>query len=119
MTSPTPQSSVRAYPPRRRLRWGTLTLIVLGHLIVLAGLVRALAPDFTAAAIEQAGSLVTVTITAPPEPTPTAEPELEPEQGAAAPAAADATPREVTAPKVPLPRPSPAPPPPRARKTTT
>ena len=36
------------YPPLRRPRWGTLALVVLLHLAVLAALVRAFAPDFTA-----------------------------------------------------------------------
>jgi len=110
----------RAYAPRRRLRWGTLALVLLLHLVVLAGLVRAFAPDFTATAIEKATSLVTVTVRTrpPPEPevTPIPDPSPEPEQGAAAEEGRKAVAREVTAPEAPLPRPSPAP---RASSTGT
>jgi protein TonB len=86
-----------------------LTLIVLGHVLVLAGLARALAPDFTAKAIEQATSLVTVTITAPPEPSPNPTPKPARQQGAAAEQGRKAMPRAVTAPKAPIPRASAAP----------
>ncbi|WP_119084470.1 energy transducer TonB [Altererythrobacter sp. B11] len=99
--------------PRRRVRWGPLALVVLLHAVVLAGLVRAFAPNFTSAAIERATSLVTVTVrTRPPEPeaSPSPDPAAAAEGGAAA-AGRKAEPREVMAPvpKVTLPRPDPAP----------
>jgi len=97
------------YAPSRRPRWGTLALVGALHLAALAGLVRVFAPDFTAAAIDKAASLVTVTITAPPDPAPIPEPASEPDAGAAAEAGREATPREVAAPEAPLPRPSRAP----------
>lgn len=102
------------YAPSRRPRWGTLVLVVLLHLAALAALVRAFAPDFTAEAVEAAGSLISVTITAPPEPEPEAAPE--PDAGAAGEEGRKATPREVAAPEAPLPRPRPAP---RASSTGT
>jgi periplasmic protein TonB len=86
-------------------RWGTLVLVGLFHLAVLAGLVRVFAPKFTAEAIEKATSLVSVTITAPPDP----EPEPQPDAGASGEEGRRATPREAAAPEAPLPRPRPAP----------
>jgi len=97
----------RGYAPRRRPRWGTLLLVALLHLAALAGLVRVFAPDFTTAAIEAAGSLITVAVTAPPHPV--EPPEAEPDSGAAGEEGREATPREVAAPPVPVPRPQPAP----------
>src|SRR5690606_35250577 len=84
------------YRTRRRPRWGTLALVVAGHLVVGAGLIRAFAPQFPAQAIEAVGSLVTVTITAPPEPAPTPRAQLDP--GAAGDEGRKATPREAQAP---------------------
>src|SRR5687768_991534 len=96
-----------SFAPRRRPRWGTLTLVVLLHLAALAGLVRVFAPNFTADVIEGATSLVTVTVTTPPEPEPVPEPE--PDAGTAGEEGRQATPREVAAPEAPVPRPQPAP----------
>lgn len=79
------------------------------HVVVLAGLVRAFAPDFTASVIDEATSLVSVTITTPPEPEATPPPTPEPDAGAAGEEGRQATPREVTAPEAPLPRAQPAP----------
>jgi len=94
------------YRARRRPRWGTLMLVVAGHLLVGAALIRAFAPQFPAQAIEAVGSLVTVTITAPPEPTPSTEPD----PGAAGEEGRKATPREAQAPAARIPvRPTPVP----------
>ncbi len=95
------------YASSRRPRWGTLLLVLVLHLALLAALVRVFAPTFTAHAVERVASLVTVSITAPPDPEPA--PAGQPEQGAAGAEAPKATPREVAAPEAPLPRPSPAP----------
>ena len=95
------------YGSRRRPRWGTLLLVVLLHLAVLAALVRVFAPRFTTTLVERTASLVTVTITAPPDPEPA--PDAEPDAGAAGAEAPEAVAREVAAPAAPLPRPSPAP----------
>jgi protein TonB len=97
------------FAPRRRPRWGTLTLVVLLHLAALLGLVRVFAPNFTAEVIESATSLVTVTVTAPPESEPEPVPQSEPDAGAAGEEGRKATPREVAAPEAPVPRPQPAP----------
>ena len=96
------------YRTRRSPRWGTLALVVAGHLVVGAGLIRAFAPQFPAQAIEAVGSLVTVTITTPPEPTPAPSPE--PDAGAAGDQGRKATPREAQAPadRIPV-RPTPIP----------
>jgi len=94
------------FAPRRRPRWGTLTLVVLLHLAALVGLARVFAPDFTSEVVEGAASLVSVTITAPPEPEPAP---AEPDAGAAGEEGREATPREVAAPEAPVPRPRPAP----------
>jgi protein TonB len=98
---------VTGYAPSQRPRWGTLAVVGLLHVIVALGLVRVFAPHFTASAIEQAASLVTVTITSPPDPTPSAEPA--PDAGMAGDEGRKATPREAVAPKAAVPRPNPAP----------
>lgn len=104
------------YGSSRRPRWGLLVLIGALHLVALAGLIRALAPDFAVQAIERATSLATVTVvTREPEP-PAPEPAAEPDAGAAGEQGTKAVPREVMAPEAPLPRPSPAP---RATSTGT
>ena len=105
---PAGAAATTGYAPRRRVRWGTLVLVAMLHLAVLAGLVRVFAPDFTARLVEDAGSLVTVTISASPEP--------EPDAGASGEEGRKATPREVAAPPAPVPRPQPAP---RASSTGT
>ena len=95
------------YASKRRPRWGTLLLVALLHLVMLAGLVRVFAPDFAAHVAARAASLATVTITAPSEPK--AEPTPEPAAGAAGAEAPEAAAREVVAPEAPLPRPTAAP----------
>lgn len=101
------EPALPGYRPRRRLRWGTLTLVLLGHLVAGAVLIRAFAPQFPAQAIEAVGSLVTVTITTPPPPD---EPAPTPDPGAAGEEGRKATPREVQAPTPRLPvRPTPVP----------
>lgn len=102
--------SATGYSPSRKPRWGTLALVGLLHLAVLAGLVQAFAPDFTAATIDRAASLVTVTITTPePETPPSPEASPVPDAGAAGEKGREAVAREVAAPEAPLARPSPAP----------
>lgn len=93
----------------RRPRWGTLLLVVLLHLAVLAALMRVFAPTFTTSVVERATSLVTVTVTAPPDPAPKPKAAAEPAAGEAGAEAPEAVAREVAAPEAPLPRPSPAP----------
>jgi protein TonB len=89
---------------KRKPRWGALLLVGALHVLALAGLMRALAPGFTATVVERATSLVTVTVRTPPPPPP-----AEPDEGAAAENGKKATPREVVAPKVARPSVLPAP----------
>lgn len=95
------------FASRRRPRWGTLLLVVLLHLAVLAGLVQAFAPRFTAQVAERVVSLATVTVTVPTESEP--EPKTAPDSGAQGAEAPKAAARAVAAPPAPLPRPAPAP----------
>src|SRR6478609_8223858 len=95
------------YASRRRPRWGTLLVVALLHLAVLAGLVRAFAPGFPSQLASRAVSLASVTITVPAEPRP--QPDAERNAGAPGAQAHEAVAREVAAPAAPLPRPSPAP----------
>lgn len=102
---------------RKKLDWKLVVGIVLFHILVLIGLARALAPEFTASVIESATSVVTVTVSTYEEPE--AEPSMSPpapDEGAAGEEGREATPREVVAPEQPIPRPTPAP---RASSTGT
>lgn len=107
------------YTTRRAPRWGLIALLAGLHVLALLGLARAFAPDFTAAVIEEATSLVTVTITSPPPPPtpppppPRPSPDPEPDEGSAGEEGREAVAREQTAPEprivlapspVPLPR---------------
>lgn len=111
----------RAEPEKRRRRpkWGTLGVVVLFHVVVIAGLARAFAPDFTTAAVREVTSILTVSVTAP-EDTPSAEPDRppEPDEGSAGEEGREAKPRPTSAPKVKVPI-KPAPPAPRASSTGT
>ncbi len=101
---------------RKKLNWKLVLLIVLFHVLVLFGLARALAPEFTANVIERATNMVTVTVrTTEPESEPSISPP-QPDEGAAGEEGREATAREVVAPDQPLPRPTPAP---RASSTGT
>ncbi|ANU07111.1 hypothetical protein [Paraurantiacibacter namhicola] len=88
------------YTVRKKPRWWLIAAIVLFHILVLAGLARALAPDFTAGIVEDATSLITVTVTAPePPPPPPPDVEPEPDEGASGEEGREATAREVMAPE--------------------
>ncbi|WP_246021737.1 hypothetical protein [Alteraurantiacibacter aquimixticola] len=101
----------RGYNPRRRPRWWLVAVIVLGHLVLGALLMRLLAPDFTAEVIERASSQITVIITTPDEPENEPEPVMNenPDEGAAAEAGRDAEAREQAAPENLSPSPTPIP----------
>ena len=102
---------------RRRPRWGTVVLVVIAHVVVLFGLARAFAPDFTTEVLREAASAVNVTVFTPPPPEVEPSPDPAPvDEGAAAEEGRQATPREVTAPEVPRPRETTAP---RAASTGT
>lgn len=88
--------------PPARTKLGVMVFVVLLHIVVLLGLVRAFAPDFTAKAVEKVLSTFTVTITAPPPPPPPAEqPKAAGAEGAAG---KKAVPKEAKAPppKIPI-----------------
>lgn len=81
--------------------------VALFHVLVVLGLIRAFAPDFTEKVVETALATFTVTITAP---SPTPSPEPRPDEGAAAPEGKKAKPKETTAPEAKIPiKPTPAP----------
>ncbi|MXO58927.1 hypothetical protein GRI89_05165 [Altererythrobacter salegens] len=88
---------------RRRPRWGALVLIGLAHVLVLFGLARAFAPDFTAAVVEQATSGFMVTVYTPPP----AEPS--PDEGASGEEAKEAKAKDVAVPPKPKPKKTDAP----------
>jgi periplasmic protein TonB len=90
------------YGPPRRTRWGIAALIVLLHVLVIMGLIRAFAPDFSAQVTEEVLSTFNVTITAPPKPPPPPKPEPE-RAGAEGSIGKKATPREAAAPKPKIP----------------
>lgn len=102
---------------KRRPKPWLVALIVIGHLIVFYGLVRALAPEMTASVEDTLFSTVTVTVTAPPEEEPPVT-EPEPDEGAQGDPGEKATPKPVTAPKpkIPIQKKTPAP---RASSTGT
>lgn len=87
--------------PPKRTRFGVALLVVVAHVLVILGLVRAFAPDFTAQAVKTVLSTFTVTITAPPPPEPSPEPA---KAGKAGDPGKKAVAREVKAPepKVPI-----------------
>lgn len=97
----------------RKPRWGTLALVALGHLAVIAGLAQIFAPQFTASVVNDAVSVFTVNITAPqdPPPPPPAEASPLPDEGASGEQGRRATPRDAAIPRTPLPiNPQPVPP---------
>lgn len=79
-----------------RTKVGVAVLVVLFHVIVVLGLIRAFAPDFAAKAVETVVSTFTVTITAPPPPELAKAPD---KAGAAGDAGRKAVAREVNAAK--------------------
>ena len=83
----------------RRTRIGVAIVVVLLHIAALAGLVRAFAPDFSAAVVENVREVLTVTVTTPP-PTPPPPPQETPKPaGAAGDIGKQAVPKETKAPK--------------------
>lgn len=98
-----PAKVLGLYTPRKKPRWGTLTIVVLLHVIAFFGLLRIFAPDFTAEAIESAASLVTVTVRTV---------DSQEDEGASAAEGAEAVPQEQAAPPpdIPIAPPKPLPP---------
>lgn len=87
--------------PPVRTKLGVIVLVALLHVVVLLGLVRAFAPDFTAKAVEKVLSTFTVAITAPPPPPPAEQPKAAGDTGEAG---KKAVPKEAKAPppKIPI-----------------
>ena len=92
---------------KRRPRPLVILAIVILHVLLFYGLIRALAPDFTATVEDSVVSAFTVTVTAPQE-EPKAE---EPDEGAQGDPGKEAVPKPVTAPepKIPVRKDPPAP----------
>jgi periplasmic protein TonB len=101
MSEPIDDDDFNPDPPVRT-KLGVVVFVVLLHIVVLLGLVRAFAPDFTAKAVEKVLSTFTVTITAPPPPPP--PPAEQPKAaGAAGEAGKKAVPKETKAPTPQIP----------------
>jgi protein TonB len=86
----------------RRARLGAATLTAALHVVVIAVLIRAFAPDLGAALVRPATQAFDVVIRAPeptPSPTPTPKRAMSLAEGAAAPAGKKAEPRAVAAPR--------------------
>lgn len=109
-------AATRFVETRRRPRWRVISVVVLGHLLALYGLIRAFAPDAIQSVERSVLSTFNVTIAAPPPPPPATRPE--PDEGAAGAPGMEAVPKPVTAPapKLPVERTTPLP---RASSTGT
>ena len=92
----------------RRTRWGAATLVIVLHVILVAGLIRAFTPDFAAQVVDTVTQAFTVEVSPPPSPAPSppspapvspAPPEPE---GGAGEAGRKAVPREAAAPSAPI-----------------
>ena len=90
------------FSSRKKVRPGVLVAVVLIHVALIYGIIRAFTPDLPAQVVESVLSAFSVTVSTPePEPDPPPPPpqaRQEPE-GAAAPAGKQARPREVVAPE--------------------
>lgn len=101
------EAATRFSATRRKPNPWVIVLIVLIHLAIFYGLLRALAPTAVRSVEDTVVSAFTVTVTAPPEPAP----EPEPDSGAQGDPGREAVPKPVTAPspRIPIPREQPAP----------
>lgn len=99
---------VRDEPTTRvRARFAVGSLVAVLHLAAIAVLIRAFAPNVTAASLGRVTSAFNIAVTPPlpsptppsPPPQPAKQPRVSARQGRAAPAGKKANPREVTAPK--------------------
>ena len=87
-------------PPRTKV--GVALLVIAVHLVVVLGLIRAFAPDFTAQAVKTVLSTFTVTITAPPPAPPPARAPDDAGKSGAEGKKAVARPVKAPEPKVPI-----------------
>lgn len=87
----------------RRTRVAVVAVAIVFHLLLVAGLIRAFAPNFTAQVANNLASVFVVTVTTPepplPPPPPNPEPKAPEKQGAAAPAGKKAKPKPESAPE--------------------
>lgn len=98
-----PASSDTPLAQGRRPRWGVVAIVLLIHVVVVAGLVRAFTPDLAEAVVRTVTQAFTVTVSTPPPPTP---PPTSPaasatprEEGAAGAAGRKAEPRDAAVPR--------------------
>jgi len=82
----------------KRLRVGIIIAIILIHIAMIAGLIRAFAPGIASQVVDKMAGAFTVTITSPP-PQPEPEPAPPEKEGAAAPVGKKAKPKKETAPE--------------------
>ncbi|WP_374411288.1 TonB family protein [Novosphingobium colocasiae] len=97
MTEPIPDFTAS---PLRRPRWKVVVLVLLFHVIVILGLIRAFTPHLMTQAMQSVTDAIMVTVTTPPPsppPSPTAT--ASQDAGAAAPPGRKADPRAVSAPR--------------------
>lgn len=96
MSEPTTNLAGRA---RNKPRWKVVGLVVLLHLVVVAGLIRAFTPQIMTQALQTVTEAVMVTVTAPPpSPKPSPSAPATQDAGAAAAAGRKAEPRQASAP---------------------
>lgn len=96
------------FRPDRRPRWGAAGAVLLIHLVLVAGLIRAFTPDIAAEAVRAVTQAFTVSVEPPSAPDPKPSPTIAPrraapkEEGAAGAPAPKAAAREVAAPRAPV-----------------
>ncbi|MEQ1498169.1 MAG: TonB family protein [Novosphingobium sp.] len=83
-------------PPRTRL--GVIVLVVLLHIVAIAGLIRAFTPDIAAKVVESVLSTFSVTVVTPPPPPPPPPSRSEKEAGDEGRAGKKAVPKAIKAP---------------------
>ncbi|WP_091146909.1 TonB family protein [Novosphingobium sp. CF614] len=96
-----------------RMRWGVAGLVLLIHIVMIAGLIRAFTPQFAATVVHTITQAFTVPMPSRSPPVDPASPRVEPQprEGAASAPGKKARPRAVEAPRVTLAvKPTPAPP---------
>lgn len=86
--------------PPARTKAGVIVLVAMLHVVVVLGLIRAFAPDFTAQVTEKVLSTFTVTITSPPPPPPAEATKAAGSEGAAG---KQAVPKAAAAPQPKIP----------------
>lgn len=87
----------------RRTRWTVAGVVILIHLALIAGLIRAFTPEFAASVVQSVTRAITVTVTTPPLPPPPPAPSQSAappaREGAAGTPGKRATPRDAAVPR--------------------